>query len=104
MGHSSQWIDITDLISNAAGSAGRLPITGGGSKNLFLINTLRFRMLCQIVVPDGQFIDFKEALIFALPGVLSFNGEINAQGTVTGARRDHIGGIIYTFKITDIIH
>jgi len=82
-------------IANVIGNKGRLLATGGGSKNLFLINQLKLKTSCQVVLPKEQLIDFKEALIFAFLGVLAFNGQINIRASVTGATRDHIGGIIY---------
>lgn len=83
---------ISAIISNN----GRLLATGGGSKNQFLINQLKLKTSCQVVLPDEKLIDFKEALIFALLGVLAYNGHINVRASVTGSRQDHIGGVIYT--------
>lgn len=86
---------IAFQISNVIGNNGRLLATGGGSKNLFLIDKLKLKTSCQIVLPDEKLIDFKEALIFAFLGVLAFNGHINIPSSVTGSTQDHIGGIIY---------
>ena len=86
---------IVDQISKAVNSPGKLLITGGGAKNRFLINKLRSKTLCQIILPGQELIDYKEALIFAFLGVLAFKGEVNIRSSVTGACRDHIGGIIY---------
>ncbi len=86
---------IVFQISNVIGNSGRLLVTGGGSKNLFLIEKLKHKTSCQIVLPDEKLIDFKEALIFAFLGVLAFNGRINIFASFTGASQDHIGGIIY---------
>ena len=49
----------------------------------------------RIVVPDSETIDFKEALIFGLLGVLRLRGENNCLASVTGAPRDHSSGIIF---------
>ncbi|HEY3389261.1 MAG TPA: anhydro-N-acetylmuramic acid kinase [Prolixibacteraceae bacterium] len=82
-------------ISNVIGNNGKLLATGGGSKNKFLIDKLKSKTSCQIILPDEKLIDFKEALIFALLGVLAFEGQVNVQASVTGSIRDHIGGVIY---------
>jgi len=86
---------IASQIANVIGNKGRLLATGGGSKNRFLINQLRLKTSCEVVLPEEKLIDFKEALIFAFLGVLAFNGQINIRASVTGATCDHIGGIIY---------
>ena len=89
---------IAYQISSVTGAGGQLLSTGGGSKNLFLINQLRQKTSCQIVLPDEKLIDFKEALIFAFLGVLAFNGQVNVLSSVTGSDRNHIGGVIYHIK------
>lgn len=86
---------IATQISKAIGNAGRLLATGGGSKNLFLINQLKRKTSCQVILPDEKLIDFKEALIFAFLGVLAYNNRINVLSSVTGSRQNHIGGIIH---------
>jgi len=85
-------------ISTIIGNDGKLLATGGGSKNRFLIEQIKLKTSCQIVLPEEKLIDFKEALIFAFLGVLAFNGQINIRASVTGATRDHIGGIIYNIE------
>ena len=75
---------------------GSLLITGGGAYNTFLIDTLQ-QLLPQtkIAVPNDKTIQFKEALIFALLGVLRLRGEVNVLGSVTGAIKNHSSGKIY---------
>jgi len=86
---------IARQISKVTGNSGTLLATGGGSKNRFLIDKLKRKTLCRIVLPDEKLIDFKEALIFAFLGVLAINDQLNVLSSVTGAKHDHIGGIIY---------
>jgi len=86
---------IAYQISNVTGKVGKLLATGGGSKNLFLIDQLKHKTSCQIVLPDEKLIDFKEALIFAFLGVLAFKGRVNVLSSVTGSQQDNIGGTIY---------
>lgn len=86
-------IQLQKVISPERGD--KMLVTGGGAFNDFLIG--RFRQLCDvdIVVPDSQVIQFKEALIFAFLGVLRLRGENNAMASVTGANSDSCGGCIY---------
>jgi len=86
---------IAFQISNVIGNSGKLLTTGGGSKNLYLIDRLKQKTSCEVVLPEEKLIDFKEALIFAFLGVLAFNGRTNILASVTGSTQDHIGGIIY---------
>ena len=71
-----------------------LLITGGGAHNKFWINKLK-ELNINAVVPEIKLIDFKEALIFSLLGVLKVRNEINILSSVTGSSKDLSGGVIY---------
>ncbi len=76
---------------------GSLLITGGGAYNEFLIERIQFYLpQMQVVIPDRKILEYKEALIFGLLGVLKLRNETNTLSSVTGAERDHSSGIIYT--------
>ena len=49
----------------------------------------------QAAAENDGLIEFKEALIFGLLGVLKLRGEINCLRSVTGAKKDHSSGQIY---------
>lgn len=71
-------------------------VTGGGAFNKYL--TERIDSLCidvEIVLPEKIIIDFKEAALMALMGVLRVENQVNCMASVTGARFDTIGGAIY---------
>ncbi|HLP64950.1 anhydro-N-acetylmuramic acid kinase [Flavobacterium sp.] len=75
---------------------GKLLITGGGAYNDFLIELMQVHLpKISITIPDAKTIEFKEALIFALLGVLKLRNEINVLSSVTGAKYDHSSGCIY---------
>ncbi|SFA84155.1 anhydro-N-acetylmuramic acid kinase [Flavobacterium swingsii] len=77
---------------------GSLFITGGGAYNDFLIEKTQFFLPeMRIVIPDTKTIEFKEALIFALLGVLKLRNEINVLASVTGATHNHSSGEIYEY-------
>jgi anhydro-N-acetylmuramic acid kinase len=73
----------------------RMLVTGGGAHNTFLVGRLRHKLGVEVVVPDGNLADFKEALIMALIGVLRWREENNVMASVTGASRDSIGGAVW---------
>ncbi|MDR0755185.1 MAG: anhydro-N-acetylmuramic acid kinase [Prevotellaceae bacterium] len=73
-------------------------VTGGGARNVFLIERFNAKGKRKIIIPDSQTIDFKEAIIFAFLGVLRMRGEINCLSAVTGAKIDNCGGCIYLGK------
>jgi anhydro-N-acetylmuramic acid kinase len=80
----------------ADGSAARMLVTGGGAHNTFLIEQLRHELGgIEVVVPDAALVDYKEALIMALIGVLRWREENNVLASVTGASRDSIGGAVW---------
>jgi len=70
-------------------------VTGGGAFNNFLVQRLKALCELDIIIPDNNTIQFKEALIFAFLGVLRMRGENNCLASVTGASRDSVGGTIY---------
>lgn len=77
---------------------GKMLITGGGAYNDFLIERMQFHLpKIEIFIPENNTLEFKEALIFALLGVLKLRNEINVLSSVTGAKSDHSSGIIYKY-------
>ena len=77
----------------------KLLATGGGAFNTFLITRLRDSLKelnIEIIIPDARLVNYKEALIMALIGVLRWRQEYNVLSSVTGAARDSIGGALWT--------
>lgn len=70
-------------------------VTGGGAYNLFLIERLKKLASVEIVVPSPKIVEYKEALIFGLLGVLKLRDEVNCLASVTGASRNHSSGKIF---------
>ncbi len=70
--------------------------TGGGAKNVFLMELIAQKTApVQVIIPEEEIVDFKEAIVFAFLGVLRLRNEPNCLATVTGARHDNSGGIIH---------
>lgn len=74
---------------------GSLFITGGGAYNNFLVHRINANTKLCIEIPDDKTIQYKEALLFALIGVLRMEQKTNVLSSVTGSLNDHSGGIIY---------
>ncbi len=75
---------------------GSLFITGGGAYNEFLIERIQFHLPeMKILIPSAEILEFKEALIFALLGVLKLREEVNVLSSVTGSLKNHSSGVIY---------
>ncbi|MBC7523166.1 MAG: anhydro-N-acetylmuramic acid kinase [Flavobacterium sp.] len=75
---------------------GKMLITGGGVYNEYLIERIKFYLPnMQIIIPEKKIVEYKEALIFGLLGVLKLRNEINVLSSVTGAKVDHSSGKVY---------
>jgi len=70
-------------------------LTGGGTHNLFLVELLHKNCPGKCIIPEKNIINYKEAIIFALLGLLRLRGEINCLSSVTGAAKDSCCGAIY---------
>lgn len=105
----SRRIRITDLMATTsehiafqAGQAirrtgaDRVLATGGGALNRHLVSRLQHHSGSQIRVPEKKLVNYKEALVFALLGILRTLGEVNCLASVTGGKEDLSTGRIYT--------
>ncbi len=75
-----------------------LLITGGGAMNGFLVECLRQQLSpigILVQVPDQTLVEYKEAIIMALIGVLRWREEYTVLSSVTGASRSSIGGALW---------
>lgn len=70
-------------------------VTGGGAHNHYFMETLTRYSEAQFEIPEHTLVNFKEALIFGLLGVLKLLEEVNCYAAVTGAKRDHVAGNIF---------
>jgi anhydro-N-acetylmuramic acid kinase len=91
--YSIQELSIKNKVRNE-----KLLVTGGGAFNKFLIARLKQALSAfdiEVIVPDDTTVNYKEALIMALIGVLRWREEYNVLNTVTGAKRSSIGGAVW---------
>ncbi|HRH39381.1 MAG TPA: anhydro-N-acetylmuramic acid kinase, partial [Flavobacteriales bacterium] len=91
---------VVEHIAEQVGVAAKelrapLLVTGGGAHNSFLMDRLCAQLEFGLVIPSREVVDYKEALVFALLGVLRLRGEANALKSVTGAKKDSVGGAVY---------
>jgi anhydro-N-acetylmuramic acid kinase len=77
-------------------------ITGGGAFNDFLVGRIRSLlepMRVSVEVPDADIVNYKEAIIMALLGVLRWREEPTVMASVTGASRDSVGGAVWRSQV-----
>ena len=86
---------IAIQISKQIKGGGTVLSTGGGVYNDFLLQRIEAHSENKISIPSKRLVEFKEALIFGLLGVLKLRGEVNCLASVTGASKDHSSGIIF---------
>jgi anhydro-N-acetylmuramic acid kinase len=85
-------------VLNSEVGNGRVLVTGGGAFNIFLLNRIRELTVVEVVVPEKSIVEFKEALVFALLGVLRTREQVNTLASVTGAQMDSSSGCIHLLK------
>lgn len=74
----------------------KLFVSGGGAYNDFLIRKIKSDLPnVQLELPPKDDINYKEAILMALVGVLRLLEQPNAFASVTGASKDTINGSIY---------
>lgn len=81
-------------LQGGDGARPKVLVTGGGAHNGFLMDRIA-AMGVEVVVPDAVLVDYKEALVMALMGVLRWREENNVLASVTGASRDSINGAVW---------
>ena len=67
-------------------------VTGGGAYHTFLMERIQAHTEVVLVLPSSQLVEFKEALIFGLLGLLKLEDKPNCLQSVTGAFKDHSSG------------
>ncbi len=81
-----------------AAEPAKMLVTGGGAFNKFLVSklaeTLQQRSI-EVVVPEENIVNYKEALAMAFIGVLRWREEENVLSSVTGADKNTIGGALW---------
>lgn len=84
-------IQISEVIMK---KGEKVLITGGGAYNKYLISRIQYHVDSIIIIPSKDIIEFKEALIFALLGILKDRNDTNCLASVTGAKKNHSSGKI----------
>lgn len=89
---------VEQLLPLTKGGELKMLATGGGALNGFMVQRLQEVLQplnVKIEIPGTDLIQYKEALIMALIGVLRWREENNVLASVTGAVRNSIGGAVW---------
>ncbi len=87
---------IAKQLAEAFMSDSKVLVTGGGAYNAYLLECVKAHKNIELVVPENQLVEYKEALIFGLLGVLRLRNEVNCLASVTGAKKSHSSGVIFS--------
>ena len=82
-------------IGKTLSKKGKTLCTGGGTYNSLLIERIQHYTESEIIIPNEEIIDFKEALLFAYLGYLRVLEKPNCLASVTGASKDVCSGTIH---------
>ena len=88
----------TDILKHHKNKNEKVLLSGGGALNKFLVETIQHALPIEVFVPATEIIEYKEAIIFGLLGVLKMNNSVNCLKVVTGAVKDNVGGQIWKPK------
>lgn len=88
-------VHCAEQIAKELPGRGDVLFTGGGAFNSFLMEKIKAFSRCNIVLPEAELIEYKEALIFAFLGVLRDLQLDNCLASVTGAKHNHSSGNIF---------
>ncbi|MFT7344586.1 MAG: anhydro-N-acetylmuramic acid kinase [Lentimonas sp.] len=95
---------LKTLVENCAMQIGKtandanikeLFVTGGGTKNGYLLERIEFHFKGKVIIPTEELVDYKEALVFAFMGALHLENEANCIPSVTGATKATVGGTLH---------
>lgn len=86
---------ISIQIAAAIPKGSSILVTGGGAFNNYLLRQIEKNGALNLIIPSKEIIEFKEALIFGLLGVLKLRDENNCLASVTGAQKDHSSGKVF---------
>ncbi|WP_435415544.1 anhydro-N-acetylmuramic acid kinase [Polaribacter aestuariivivens] len=86
---------IAIQISKVIAGYNSVLVTGGGFFNDFLMERIKNISKIHIQHVSKDLINYKEALIFALLGLLRIDNQINCLKSVTGASKNHSSGEIF---------
>lgn len=75
-------------------------VTGGGAYNKFLIQKIRQLSPCNLITPNNKLIEYKEALIFALLGLLRKLEKENILCQFTKSKYNSSSGALWKGKIS----
>lgn len=86
-------MQIADCLNNL--NISKVLVTGGGAKNAYLVERLKQYVEKEIIIPEENIINFKEAIIFGFLGALYLEKEPNVLRSVTGAAKDSVSGTLH---------
>ncbi len=74
-------------------------LSGGGTFNGYLLDCIHDYCNqianCQLILPSQEIIEFKEAALMAILGVLRLEGVPNSLKSATGAKKNTVNGAVY---------
>ncbi len=86
---------IADVLNYYLSEGKQILFSGGGTNNSFFIESLKSQVKAEIIIPETEIVDYKEAIIFAYLALLRALNKTNCIAKVTGAEKDSIGGELF---------
>jgi len=90
---------VSQALKKVGATQVKMMVTGGGRHHLFLMERIKAHLEEVKVEVSEDFpeswIDYKEAIVFAFLGLRVMRGQPSSLASVTGAKRDVLGGSIH---------
>jgi len=83
---------VAQQVAKSIRDYNKVLVTGGGAYNKYILSEILHLSKTNLILPNKDLIEFKEAMVFAFLGLMKYLGKNNVFRSVTGAQKNHSSG------------